>query len=141
MSGDKTRHEVIYCEGCNTPCFYNYELGHWSDTEGNIMYTGKHCSKSCYQMILKELEIEFTHNSQMRTSLVRRLKMYQNLEKYRCKECGSCSGWACHCMAWDEELSRHVLKEDVGQLCMDEYLDKYCPNYVKLTEEQKKWVE
>ena len=75
MSGDKTRHEVIYCEGCNTPCFYNYELGHWSDTEGNIMYTGKHCSKSCYQMILKELEIEFTHNSQMRTSLVRRLKM------------------------------------------------------------------
>ena len=92
-------------------------------------------------MILKELEIEFTHNSQMRTSLVRRLKMYQDLEKYRCQVCGSCSGWACHCMAWDEELNRHVLKEDVGQLCMDEYLDKYCPNYVKLTEEQKKWVE
>ena len=119
-----SRHEVIYCEHCQTPCFFDYEENRWCSDDKKPMFTGRHCSSFCYNSVLRELELEFTLNSEARSSIVRRLKMYKELDTYRCKECGSVSSW-CHCMEWDSGINRTVFKPDVGNITIEEYRKKY----------------
>jgi len=84
-----TRQEVIYCENCETPCGFNHEVGRWTDTKDNPMFTGRHCSRDCYHAVLRELELEFTLNSENRVDILRRLNAYKHMDHYRCKDCGS----------------------------------------------------
>jgi len=90
-----SRTQVIYCEHCETPCFFDYELNRWASDNGP-MFTGRHCSSICYNTTLRALELEFTINSENRTNIIRRLNMYKEMDKYRCKECGSVSRY-CWC--------------------------------------------
>jgi hypothetical protein len=93
MWGDKvkqpSRQEVIYCENCEKPCAFNHHMGRWTDIEEHPMFTGRHCSRSCYHIMLRKLEIEFTANSENRIDILRRLNAYKEMDRYRCKECGS----------------------------------------------------
>ena len=119
-----SRHDLIYCENCSCVCYFCHELNRWVNKYQKPMFTQKHCSIECYHEILRELELEFTLNSEARTSIVRRLHMYKEMDKYRCKNCGSVSSW-CHCMVYDENISRTVYKEDLNQLDLDQYIRKY----------------
>ena len=86
-----SRQEVIYCENCEKPCAFNHEKHRWTDIDDNPMFTGRHCSRKCYQSMLRKLEIEFTLNSENRKDILRRLNAYKEMDRYRCKICGSLS--------------------------------------------------
>jgi len=90
-----SRKEIVDCESCNISCYFDYGHNRWM-SENGPMYTGKHCSKECYDSMLKILKLEFNLNSENRTNIVRRLNMYKELDKYRCKTCGSVS-YQCWC--------------------------------------------
>jgi len=64
-----SRHDLIYCENCSCVCYFNHELNRWVDKYQKPMFTQKHCSIECYHEILRELELEFTLNSEARTSI------------------------------------------------------------------------
>jgi hypothetical protein len=83
-----SRKEVIDCENCNITCYFDHSHSRWMSDKGP-MFTGKHCSLSCYQSVIRILELEFTLNSENRTNIVRRLNIYKEMDKYRCKICGS----------------------------------------------------
>ena len=85
-----SRHDVINCENCNITCYFDHGHNRWLSDNGP-MFTGKHCSQVCYQSVLRILELEFTLNSENRTNIVRRLNIYKEMDKYRCKKCGSVS--------------------------------------------------
>jgi len=91
-----SRKEIIYCEHCNVPCYFDYESNKWSSDNGP-MFTGRHCSRKCYHLVLRSLELEFTLNTENRINIVRRLNMYRELDKYRCKDCGGMINRAQEC--------------------------------------------
>ena len=90
-----SRKNIQRCENCETPCFFDYGHNRWMSDSGP-MFTGKHCSRDCYQEVLRTLELEFTLNSENRTNIIRRLNMYRQMDNYRCKVCGSVS-YQCWC--------------------------------------------
>ena len=94
-----SRHEVIRCEHCDKPCYF--EKGRFQSYSGidqgyKPMYTTKHCSKRCYEKTIECLEACIDSHSRYRSRAIRRLNMYHELDKYRCKECGSVSRY-CWC--------------------------------------------
>ena len=84
-----SRQEVIYCENCETPCAFNHAMGRWTDIKDQPMLTGRHCSRDCYHTMIRKLEREFTLNSENRKDILRRLNAYKEMDRYRCKTCGS----------------------------------------------------
>jgi len=100
MSYNYSRHSIRRCEACDKPCYFEkYETrtdGRWCSycsiaQEYKPMYTMKHCSKKCYEDTIECLEATVESRSRSRTRAIRRLNMYHELDKYRCKVCGSVS--------------------------------------------------
>ena len=85
-----SRKNIQRCENCEIPCYFDNGMNRWMSDNGP-MFTGRHCTRECYQEVLRTLELEFTLNSENRTNIVRRLNMYRQMDKHRCKVCGSVS--------------------------------------------------